>query len=482
MNIYEQTIVKFIYGSSPFISNNDNKKTEDVFKMVCDITVDDKDNWSRVHIKTRNTKTIKLYKNSKWDIEFLTHYVNGETCSTIKLSQCRIEKIIHHQSGKSQYYKFDIFPDEVIIKNTKKHDTSETEITFYNNDYQLLSPKLRSTLSPDGNLTHTKSEPTIVKLNNNEDIKLDIEVGLKYDKTIEINTKQTLKIKPNDYNLTIDDVKNNYIDKIEAFNDILSFINSNKIVCRHWTLQSNDTVYTVFRCKIKKPINDIKEEHLLTLPQARKNIENMFHAYLSSPYRQNIRLAINVLNTSNQYLESQYLSLFQSFESIILTYKETNNTTLILCEDEFKPLRRIIENAITKDVIKDSITRGKIKNKLGELNRTSLKDATQAFLKEHPIYTNDLWPLFKESNKLGLSEIRNIIIHGVIIPSDNLINIAIACEHLKIHLIRLLLELLGCDHRETIYSEDNISLNSKINDFTFWDYHRKSLTEAFETH
>ncbi|WIJ96018.1 hypothetical protein OI904_08435 [Citrobacter freundii] len=120
MNIYEQTIVKFIYGSSPFISNNDNKKTEDVFKMVCDITVDDKDNWSRVHIKTRNTKTIKLYKNSKWDIEFLTHYVNGETCSTIKLSQCRIEKITHHQSGKSQCYKFDIFPDEVIIKNTKK--------------------------------------------------------------------------------------------------------------------------------------------------------------------------------------------------------------------------------------------------------------------------------------------------------------------------------------------------------------------------
>lgn len=48
----------------------------------------------------------------------------------------------------------------------------------------------------------------------------------------------------------------------------------------------------------------------------------MFHTYLSSHYRQNIRLAINVLNASTQYLESRYLLLFQSFESIILTHKE----------------------------------------------------------------------------------------------------------------------------------------------------------------
>ncbi|EAP2395846.1 hypothetical protein D7V17_24700, partial [Salmonella enterica] len=129
---------------------------------------------------------------------------------------------------------------------------------------------------------------------------------------------------------------------------------------------------------------------------------NMFHTYLSSHYRQNIRLAINVLNASTQYLESRYLLLFQSFESIILTHKEKNNTTFILCESEFKSLKQTIERVITKDVIKDSTTRGKIKNKLRELNRISLKDATQEFLKEHLIHTHDLWPLFNESDKLGL--------------------------------------------------------------------------------
>ncbi|EDC2119383.1 hypothetical protein GAA87_24460, partial [Salmonella enterica] len=160
---------------------------------------------------------------------------------------------------------------------------------------------------------------------------------------------------------------------------------------------SNDGVYTVFRCRIKNPIKDTKKEHLMMPLQAKENIENMFHTYLSSHYRQNIRLAINVLNASNQYLESRYLSLFQSFESIILTHKEKNNTTFILCESEFKSLRQTIERVITKDVIKDSTTRGKIKSKLGELNRISLKDATQEFLKEYLIHTHDLWPLFNES-------------------------------------------------------------------------------------
>ncbi|ECS4643660.1 hypothetical protein A9W34_23620, partial [Salmonella enterica subsp. enterica serovar Agona] len=410
-----------------------------------------------------------------------THYVNGDVSSVIKLIDCRIENIPDYYPRKTQYYTFNIIPNEVIINN-KAHNTPDTEITFYNSDHQLLSPDIQYNPSLDGNITLTKSEPVIVKLNNDEDIKLDIELKPEHNEKFEINTKQTLKIKSNNPALTIDDVRNNYIDKIDAFNDILSFINSNKVVCRYWKLKSNNGVYTVFRCRIKNPIKDNKKEHLMMPLQAKKNIENMFHTYLSSHYRQNIRLAINVLNASTQYLESRYLLLFQSFESIILTHKEKNNTTFILCESEFKSLKQTIERVITKDVIKDSTTRGKIKNKLRELNRISLKDATQEFLKEHLIHTHDLWPLFNESDKLGLSEIRNIIIHGVIIPSNNLINIAVACEHLTIYLTRLILCLLGCDHRETIYSEEHLNFNSKVNDFAFWEHHRKSLTEALKTH
>lgn len=101
--------------------------------------------------------------------------------------------------------------------------------------------------------------PVIVKLNNDEDIKLDIELKPEHNEKFEINTKQTLKIKSNNPALTIDDVRNNYIDKIDAFNDILSFINSNKVVCRYWKLKSNNGVYTVFRCRIKNPIKDNKK-------------------------------------------------------------------------------------------------------------------------------------------------------------------------------------------------------------------------------
>ncbi|HGH1331745.1 TPA: hypothetical protein ACJKLF_003786, partial [Salmonella enterica subsp. enterica serovar Goldcoast] len=304
MNTYESIKVTFFYDHNPITINNDNIKTENSIEMTCNVTVNNKENWDRIKIKTYSKKIIKLYKKNNLDIEFCTHYVNGDVSSVIKLIDCRIENIADYYSGKTQYYTFNIIPNEVIINN-KAHNTPDTEITFYNSDHQLLSSNIQYNPSSDGNITLTKSEPVIVKLNNDEDIKLDIELKPEHNEKFEINTKQTLKIKSNNPALTIDDVRNNYIDKIDAFNDILSFINSNKIVCRYWKLKSNNGVYTVFRCRIKNPIKDTKKEHLMMPLQAKKNIENMFHTYLSSHYRQNIRLAINILNASTQYLESR---------------------------------------------------------------------------------------------------------------------------------------------------------------------------------
>ncbi|EAN6421008.1 hypothetical protein EJU23_18120, partial [Salmonella enterica] len=218
MNTYESIKVTFFYDHNPITINNDNIKTENSIEITCNVTVNNKENWDRIKIKTYSKKIIKLYKKNNLDIEFCTHYVNGDVSSVIKLIDCRIENIPDYYPRKTQYYTFNIIPNEVIINN-KAHNTPDTEITFYNSDHQLLSPDIQYNPSLDGNITLTKSEPVIVKLNNDEDIKLDIELKPEHNEKFEINTKQTLKIKSNNPALTIDDVRNNYIDKIDAFND-----------------------------------------------------------------------------------------------------------------------------------------------------------------------------------------------------------------------------------------------------------------------
>ncbi|EHM8635612.1 hypothetical protein KG760_004223, partial [Salmonella enterica] len=122
MNTYESIKVTFFYDHNPITINNDNIKTENSIEMTCNVTVNNKESWDRIQIKTYSKKTIKLYGKNNLDIEFCTHYVNGDIRSVIKLIDCRIENIADRHSGKTQYYTFNIIPNEVIINN-KAHNT-----------------------------------------------------------------------------------------------------------------------------------------------------------------------------------------------------------------------------------------------------------------------------------------------------------------------------------------------------------------------
>ncbi|EBJ0971625.1 hypothetical protein DOO67_22805, partial [Salmonella enterica] len=77
MNTYESIKVTFFYDHNPITINNDNIKTENSIEMTCNVTVNNKENWDRIKIKTYSKKIIKLYKKNNLDIEFCTHYVNG---------------------------------------------------------------------------------------------------------------------------------------------------------------------------------------------------------------------------------------------------------------------------------------------------------------------------------------------------------------------------------------------------------------------
>lgn len=141
-----------------------------------------------------------------------------------------------------------------------------------------------------------------------------------------------------------------------------------------------------------------------------------------------------------------------------MAYKRNNGLEFILDKDTFKSLRRKIEKTIKAELEHLATERGKIKNKLIELNRLSLKESAEMFMTEFNIIIDDAWPLFDDKARgiTGLSTIRNVLIHGDLMPSDQLINIAIALEHLRIILSRCIFCLLGWDVSRTKISEQHL--------------------------
>lgn len=190
--------------------------------------------------------------------------------------------------------------------------------------------------------------------------------------------------------------------------------------------------------------------------------ESTLPLYSNSEYRDEIRNCINSLTIrKGNVIELAFLSYFQGLESLILVFKREKNVEFILDNEKFKALKKALEATITDLIPDNKVERGKIKNKLNELNRFSLKESALMFFQDYNIEIDDLWPLFDNVQKreTGLSTIRNFLIHGDLIPRNHLINVAIASEHLRILLTRCIFRLLNWDLSKTNVSEEYLKKN-----------------------
>ena len=158
-------------------------------------------------------------------------------------------------------------------------------------------------------------------------------------------------------------------------------------------------------------------------------------------------------------IDSKYLELFSSFEAILLSYNRENDNEQLLSRSEFKKLSKGIENSINAFFIKESIDESIIKQvieKITELNRPSLKNTLARFQQVYRLPLDLFWPFFASgSEKPGLSDIRNKLIHGDFLHGkyDYL---DFARHQLRIILIIMIVKVLGWPLEKTRYTEDSI--------------------------
>lgn len=463
------------------------KLDKQIESILCDIVIDSPSTWEGIKFKTKDSRVVAFHDSHDVDIKIKHMAINSTLENATFIKKSSIINFTHKFSASNESYEFEVIPEYIysVIEKRKSTHNENSTLTFYINDAPLIAPHMQFESSREGTLNYKKSNCLTVDVDEKTKITSDVLFNVTHEnnnKTIEFNRYHILKTIILEKTCDIDKVNEEYLNKVDKLNDIASLAHGRKVLCTCWNFNSPEHSVTFYRSNYKKQSDIQLNHHQAIIP---KNLmENYFQktydAYINSPYFDSLRLAINTLTIEKSFLEQKYLSLFQAYESFLLTFKKINNFELILPNKTFSRFRTEIQKNIDASVIPDKDARRKMKSKIGELNRPSLNDIANEFFKEMNVNNKDLWPIFNDGNGVTLSDLRNIIIHGEILPKNSFQNIFVAQEHLKLHLFRLIFTVLDWDVNKTNISEQKIKASSNLTDEKYYIESREELTKALE--
>ena len=185
----------------------------------------------------------------------------------------------------------------------------------------------------------------------------------------------------------------------------------------------------------------IREFLKAALDNFRKSKSEGFNLYMPLVYF--------IAGNEGRTVEEKFSKLFLSLEKIKDMFAIKENLLENLPLDDFEKLKSKISEVITEETL-DKITTGKIKMKLLELNRPSLRAILDVIFKRYDISWDDLYP---EGSDLSIVKTRNALFHTS--ENMNLTLLAKETERLKIVLARILLRMLGWE--DISYSQDRFT-------------------------
>ncbi len=186
-------------------------------------------------------------------------------------------------------------------------------------------------------------------------------------------------------------------------------------------------------------------------------------------------LAINTNGTPHT-MESHFLSLFSSIETLILIFRSQNDREHIISDiNKWNKLKNRIKSFIKADnsVMLEKDDRRLLYNNLNGLNRIPLQEAFEEYLKKYSIQCDDLWNFFGENSAYPLIKIRNRLVHGHALNDYIGASFSVALDNLEFYAKRLLLASLGWNsEKSNVFQRDDLFIKKwktareRIND---WD-------------
>ncbi|MEG5911599.1 hypothetical protein UXQ05_02965 [Enterobacter bugandensis] len=427
----------------------DDSKLADI---ECDLIIDDASQWKKIEIKSKDTALVDLQNISTVNIEINQKNFSGEIKKKTNINNATLLSF-EVGFGNNGAVKFTIFPENVLITQSNPSVKSKRKVTvkYIINRSPAIAPYCRLIPNENGSIKERKNPPLKIKTSTGLEILSDISFSysLKGD-NFESKRYQHLSVSFIKTKNIVEHINEVITPQIVNFTMISSLIHDERVLFKSWRADFHNTT-TWFYNSQSVSTEDINENSFQELID-RRNITDFFNTampiYESSPYKPSINNSIYALMLKkNTIVELSFLSYFQALESMILTYKRLKETEFILPIKEFNKLRRHIEKVVSDDYPESPELRSKIKSKISELNRISLREAAEDFIQNFSVKIDNLWPLFDDKKKgvVGLTSIRNILIHGDLLPSSKFTSVIIALEHLRILLIRCIFSLLHWD-------------------------------------
>lgn len=261
--------------------------------------------------------------------------------------------------------------------------------------------------------------------------------------------------------IEVDTVRNEILPQIDDFLIIASLGSRTRTACIGWQASDHQDLVAYYRGEFTFPTGQSEpsfDQGLVWLKDFEEFLRICYPAFLRFSDQNAIRKAIiSVVPGRNKVLEESFLSMFAGLEALILAFRKEKELELVVSDPaEWEHIRKIIRKNIFKS-IKQQLSKEQrcyIYRKLDELNRISLSTAFENFCKHYDIDLSDLWHLFKTGDIVGLSDIRNKLIHGDEFPDQLHDALWVAEENLRFMIERILIKILGFSVDKTEVSSD----------------------------
>lgn len=449
-------MAKKVFEDQLLTFSNEDLLHEDV---LCDLETDE-ENWKEITLKTKDTRIITLNSTSEVTVRFYSKNISGDLIKTTELKDAYINDFKDTHNGNNRKFSLSLHPRNVMIymKDSSAKASDGAHVIFYINDAPMLSPRVSSKPDIDGNLSQKKSPPINILLNKRKTVTSD--VAFKYSlkgKKFQSEYYQILKLNIRKKKNIIESIENYYLPKIDEILYLSSLTHDAKTSCHSWSASFQNQRVICYRGNqfASENIENTRMSETIDRKDVGEFISTALKKFTSSPYKSGIRNAIaSLMLNRNTVIELTFLAYFQAIESLILTHRRLRGVELAVNKSRFRKVRSEISSFIRDMNSIDEKTKERFNSKLPELNRISLKEAALSFFEEFSISTDGVWPIFDNKNGITLSDLRNTLIHGDLIPSEQFQNLVIAHENLRALLIRIVFNVLGWPTIRTNLTDD----------------------------
>lgn len=241
---------------------------------------------------------------------------------------------------------------------------------------------------------------------------------------------------------------------------IIGFMNERRIQWYKFQVLTGHYLYTYY---VNTPSIDVFErgkDRVSCIPpwEFSAFLKNAISLLNNSPYRYRMKVAFDTIareNTSEVNISDEmYLSLFSAMEGLLLIYRRMAHKENIFDNKRWKKIHHKLHEAI-KTICSDDFQEEAMVAKLPELNRYSLNSVWKQFVSDHHLDIKYLWPVFcTGEDKPGLSDIRNLLIHGE--NADFIFLYMYAQYHVQLILERMICNLLQWPLDKTTINNKNI--------------------------